>query len=131
MDYRLTELQLAVMGVLWARGEATVAEVQAALAERRMALTTVATLLSRLEKRGVVAHRLDGRQYVYRAEVTEAEVRADMVGAFRDVAAGLFRGDVVALVSHLLTAEDVGPDDLDRVKALIESKQQANVDGGK
>ena len=61
----LTDLQLAIMRILWDRAEATVVEVQTRLRpERDLAQTTIATLLSRLEKRGVVEHRLDGRQFV-------------------------------------------------------------------
>ncbi|HEX7048763.1 MAG TPA: BlaI/MecI/CopY family transcriptional regulator [Longimicrobiales bacterium] len=125
MSYSLTELQLALMRVLWERGEATVVAVQEALEpERRLAQSTVATLLSRLEKRGLVTHRTESRQYVYRALVTEQEVRRSMVRAFAELADDLFRGDVAALVSHLLTAQEVAPADLARVKALIEAKER-------
>lgn len=124
-DYTLTELQLALLRVLWERGEATVAEVQEALApERSLAPTTVATLLSRMEKKGLLDHRTEGRQYVYRAVASEAEVRRSMVDEFSGLAEDLFRGDVAALVSHLLTARDVAPDDLARVKALIEARER-------
>lgn len=124
-DYSLTELQLSLLRVLWERGEATVIEVQEALApERRLAQTTVATLLSRLEKKGLLDHRTEGRQFVYRAVVSEQEVRRAMVDEFSGLADELFRGDVAALVSHLLTAQEVAPDDLARVKALIEARER-------
>lgn len=124
-EYSLTELQLSLVRVLWERGEATVLEVQEALApERPLAQTTVATLLSRLEKKGLLTHRSEGRQYVYRAVVSEQEVRRSMVDEFSDIAEELFRGDVAALVSHLLTARDVAPHDLARVKELIEEKER-------
>ena len=120
MDHSVTELQLALLRVLWSRGEATVAEVQEGLRpQRELAATTVATLLGRLVKRGIVAHRTAGRQYVYRAEVTEEEVQ-------RAVATGvaeLFEGDVASLVSHLLSTRDVNASDLERVKRLIEAKE--------
>ncbi len=116
----LTELQLALLDVLWAEGEVTVAEAtEALLAERALASTTVATLLSRLERRGVVTHRIEGRQYVYRADVTRAEVRASMVTA---LANRLFKGDVAALMSHLLTESEIAAGDLERVRALIDEK---------
>ena len=60
----LTPLQLAVMQVLWAREEASVADVQKGMRGKRLALTTVATLLTRLEQRELLAHRVDGRQYI-------------------------------------------------------------------
>ena len=68
---QLTDLQLALLRVLWTRGEATVTEmVEALRPERDLAPTTVATLLSRLEKRRVVSHSTRARQYVYRARVS-------------------------------------------------------------
>ena len=58
MPVELTELQLAIMRVLWDRGEAAVSLVHSvALPERALALTTVATLLTRLEKAGLVLPR--------------------------------------------------------------------------
>jgi BlaI family transcriptional regulator, penicillinase repressor len=120
----LTDLQLAVMRVLWERGEANVAEIWEALRpERGLAQTTVATLLSRLDKRGVVSHRREARQFVYRAAVSEPQVRRVMV---RELTARLFDGDVTALVSHLLSGREVSAGDLAKVKALIEERTTPN-----
>lgn len=118
--YQLTELQMAIMRVLWERGQATVAEIHEALkAERGLALTTVATLLSRLERRGVVSHETRQRQYVYRAIVTEAEVRHSMV---HELTERLFDGDIAAMMSHLLTGREISPGDLKRIKAMLEEQ---------
>jgi predicted transcriptional regulator len=73
---RLTPPQLAILKVLWERSEATVVEIQQALrAERPLAATTIATLLSRLEKRGLLTYRTEGRQYVYRAVLKEQDAQ--------------------------------------------------------
>lgn len=118
----LSELQLAVMRVLWQQKKAAVAAVQEALkSERDLALTTVATVLTRLEKAGLVAHRAVGRHYMYRPLVSEEEVRRSMVSV---LAERLFEGDVAALVSHLVNAREIKPGDLTRVKQLIEAKEQ-------
>ena len=118
----LSELQLAVMRVLWQRKKAAVAEVQEALEpERGLALTTIATVLTRLEKAGLVAHRASGRHYLYRPLVSEEEVRRSMVSV---LAERLFEGDVAALVSHLVNAREIKPGDLARVKQLIEAKER-------
>lgn len=123
----LTDLQLAVLRVLWGRGEATVQQIQAALwDERRLAATTVATLLSRLEKRRVVAHRTEGRTYHYRALVSEHDARRGMVSG---LAARLFGGDVAALVSHLLGGEAVGPEELARIREMIERREHELKEG--
>ncbi len=120
--HQLTDLQMAVMRVLWERGEggeATVTEIWEALRpERGLAQTTVATLLSRLEKRGVVAHRAPSRQFLYRATVTEDEAQKSMV---HELTERLFGGDVTALMSHLRSAGAVGPRDLRKLRALVES----------
>ena len=127
----LTDLQFAVMRVLWERGDSTVAEVVEGLApERRLALTTVATVLSRLEKRKVVAHRTVGRQYVYRAKVTEKDVRRSMVSQLTDL---LFDGSPAALISHLLASRTIDARSMDEVKKLIADEEQrkgeADADG--
>ena len=122
MDTPLTALQLAIMQVLWERGEATVGEVQEALQPSRpLAQSTIATLLSRLARRGVVAFRSEGRQYVYRPLLSAERARGS---ALAEVAAGLFAGDVATLVSELLSSRDVDRDDLERVRALIEAKER-------
>ncbi len=118
---QLTDLQVAIMQVLWEKGEASVAEISEALRpERALAQTTVATLLTRLEKRGAVIHRNRARQYLYRATISESEVRGSMVGELTE---RLFGGDVTALMSHLLTARDISAGDLARVKRLVEAKE--------
>ena len=66
--HRLGDLQLKIMKLLWERREATVAEVHQALArERELAYTTIATMLRKMEARNLVAHREEGRSFVYRA----------------------------------------------------------------
>ncbi len=121
---QLSELQLAVMRVLWNRGEAATAEVVADLAAQRgLAHTTVATLLTRLEKRGVVAQRRDGRSWVYRAAMSEAEVQRSMVA---DLVASLFKGDSAALVAHLVSADEVTSDDLVAIRARLRAARTAS-----
>lgn len=116
-DIALSELQLELMRVLWTQGEASVAGVAAALADSRgLAHTTVATLLSRLAARGVVEARRDGRQLVYRAIVSEPQVRRTMVSGLIE---RLFSGDPKALLAHLVSEREVKPGDLEKVQALL------------
>lgn len=119
-DIALSDLQLDIMRALW-RGEASVADVVTALADSRdLAHTTVATLLTRLEKRGVVAVRREGRQLLYSARVSESQVRRSMVSGLIQ---SLFRGDARALLAHLVSEDDVAPDDLERVRTLLEAER--------
>jgi predicted transcriptional regulator len=122
-DVALSDLQIAVMRVLWTRGEPSTAEVAEVLAaERGLKHTTVATLLTRLEKRGVVAARRDARQLYYRALVTEPEVRRSMVA---DLLSSLFGGDARALVSHLVDESEIAPGDLDRLRKRLKASEDS------
>ncbi len=121
-DVSLSELQLELMRALWQRGEASVAELAAALAGTRdLAHTTVATLLTRLARRGLVEARRDGRQLLYSAAVAEPEVRRSMVG---DLLRSVFGGDPRALLAHLVSERDVSPRDLERVRDLLARKTE-------
>lgn len=116
-DVSLSELQISLMRVLWRRGETSTADVAAELAdERGLKHTTVATLLTRLEKRGVVAQRREGRQLFYKAQVGEAQVRRSMVA---DLLGALFDGDARALVAHLVQESEIAPGDLAKVRKRL------------
>ncbi|HEY1089856.1 MAG TPA: BlaI/MecI/CopY family transcriptional regulator [Burkholderiaceae bacterium] len=121
-DFSLSELQLALMRVLWARGEAGNAEVAEALRlqQRPLAHTTVATLLTRLEKRGLLEARRDGRALLYRPLVSEAQVQRSMVSG---LLGNLFAGQASALLSHLVDEKHVGADELAQMKTLLAKKR--------
>lgn len=121
-SHQLGDLQLAIMRVLWDSREATVAEVHGALhPERGLALTTIATMLSKMEKKGVVTHRTEGRQFVYSALVSEEEVHRSMVSQLTEK---LFGGRPAALVNHLLTEQEIDPRELDEIRRLIEAAKR-------
>jgi BlaI family transcriptional regulator, penicillinase repressor len=127
-EYELGDLQIAIMQVLWERKEATTNDVHAALhPSRKLALTTIATMLQKLEKKGVVKHRAEGRQFVYSTTIGREDVRKSMVGALLD---RLFHGDGTALVNHLLEAGDVDAAELKRLKSQIQSKKRGRKSHG-
>ncbi len=127
--HHLGELQHAIMRVLWAEGEASVARVQEALPkEHRRALTTIATMLTKMERKGVVTHRSEGRFFIYAPAVKEPDVRRSMV---EDLTERLFDGDVAALVSHLLTEQEIERDELARLQKLIEARRKGGKGDGR
>jgi BlaI family transcriptional regulator, penicillinase repressor len=118
----LGELQHAIMAVLWSRGEATTADVHESLrAARGLALTTIATMLRKMEEKGVVSHRSLGRQFVYRPTVTEDQVRRSMVG---ELVERLFGGDPKALVAHLVSEHEIEPDELRALRRRLGSSRR-------
>lgn len=124
---QLAALQLAIMRVLWERSEATVADVrEALLAEgRELAYTTVATMLAKMERKGQVTHRAEGKAFVYRPALGQEQVSRSMV---TDLATRLFGGDVTLMVSHLLDGCELSSDELARLKALIRRKEKEERD---
>ena len=117
----LSDLQLDIMRVLWDRGACTTTEVTEALkVERGLAHTTVSTLLTRLEKRGVAAVEKSGRQLIYRPAVDEAQVRRSMVSGLLD---SLFGGDAQALVAHLVREDEIAAEDLAAVRDLLAKRK--------
>lgn len=124
---RLGDLQLAILQVLWDQGEASATEVHRVLGpERDLAPTTIATMLTKMEDKGVLTHRADGRRFLYRPTVSEGEVRRSMVGALTE---RLFGGDPAALVSHLLSEYDIDPAELAELKARTHAATVAEKDG--
>ena len=122
MPLRLTGQQLSIMRLLWDRGEMTVADVQQSLGGTP-AYSTVATMLGRLEKRGLVRHRADGRTYLFSSAVSET-------GVVREVVDRVFGGSATALVSHLLENEELVQGELEEIKQLIREHDQSGSSSG-
>jgi BlaI family transcriptional regulator, penicillinase repressor len=76
----LTELQQAILDFIWSQGPATAEQVrEALLAKHPLKDSSVRTLLRRLETRGYLSHRLEGKVFVYQAEEPPQSVAARAV----------------------------------------------------
>ena len=114
---QLGDLQYAIMQVIWDRDEVSVADVHAALFdERGLAPTTIATMLVKMEKKGIVRHRTEGRKFIYQPTITASQVTDSMIG---HVTERLFGGDMTALVSHLLSTDEIDVRELEQLKQQI------------
>jgi predicted transcriptional regulator len=120
-SYRLGDLQLRIMQVLWESGPTTVAEVQGKLEGEPLAYTTVATMLRKMEARQLVRHRPEGRRFVYEAMVDSEEVTRSMAA---DLVDRLFGGSLADAVSHLLQTHDVSRRELARLEQLIDERMR-------
>jgi BlaI family penicillinase repressor len=119
--HRLGTLQLRIMKVLWGRSEATVAQVlEAVSSDSEFAYTTVATMLRKMEVKGLVKHRVFNRTFIYKAAIGEQEVTKSMSNDFLD---RLFEGSLSDMVSHLLTSRDVSDDELATLEAVIRNRR--------
>jgi predicted transcriptional regulator len=114
----LTDAEARIMSVLWRRGSASVADVVAALKRRRpVSYSTVQTVLRILEEKGYVSHGKVARAFIYRPRVDERHARRR---ALRHLAKRLFDGSPSLLVLNVLEDEHIDPDELTRLKRLVE-----------
>lgn len=116
----LSDLQLSIMRVLWEQPHSSAAQVTENLrGSRDLAHTTVATLLTRLEKRGLLRSQREGRQIFYTALMSESQIQRSMLA---DLLVTVFRGNTPALLSHLVQEDEIKADDLEKIRQLIEDK---------
>jgi len=121
--HRLGDLQLRIMKILWAREEATVADVFDELGKGAdLAYTTVSTMLRKMEARGLIVHRTEGRSFVYRAKVASEAVSRSMIDHLVD---RMFEGNLTAAVNHLLTTREVSREELKALEQLIAERKKS------
>ena len=114
----LTPAELKVMRVLWRGGPSMAAEVVTALhGGRGPQDSTVRTILRILERKGYVRHRRSGRTFIYEAIVAEDQAQR---GALRDILSRFFENSPERLVLNLLRHEDVTPEELSRLRKLVD-----------
>ena len=115
----LGEAELGVLRTLWDAGPATVREVLAQLHRRgrRVAYTTVQTLLTRLEQKGYVRSDKSGQAFVYRARVSRDRVTRSRL---KTLVAQLYDGAAGALVLQLIRNEGLTPAEIAELQRLID-----------
>ncbi len=120
---RIGDLQLRILRELWAREAAPVATIHAALSDRQLAYTTIATMLRKMEERGLVAHREEGRTFIYHALLQAEDVNRN---ASRHFVEQLFEGSLSSAVNHLLRTCNASREELAELeKAVAEAKRRA------
>jgi BlaI family transcriptional regulator, penicillinase repressor len=115
---RLGKVQLQIMQILWRDGRATARQITEELArEKPVALSTVQTLLRKLETKGAITHEVQDRTFIFWPLYLQSEVTET---ATRDLLTRLFNGSVSGLVAHLLKHEPITPAELARLRELVE-----------
>ena len=115
----LTQAELRLMKILWDRGELTVAEMVATMPDdEALAYTSVLTTIRILEAKGYVRHRPEGRAFLYKSCMDEAEASRSEV---RHVLQRFFGNSRERLLLSLLGDDEISPDELKRLKEAIAS----------
>lgn len=121
MEVRFTDRELDIMQVLWVQGSSSVGEVREAL-EDDLAYNTVLTMLRILEDKGHVTRDTSSRAHRYAPAVARDAAGG---GALRRVARKLFHGSPEALLVKLVEQEDLGPDELRRMRRILDDRIRA------
>ena len=109
----LTGQELEIMKIVWRLGPASVRQVHEALSEhRKIAYTTVMTMMTILQRKGHLKRKLAGRAYVYQPTRQKRQVMRGMVKEFLD---RVFNGSAEPLLLHLVEDEQLSAEDLEEI----------------
>ena len=118
----LTEQELEIMKIVWRRGSATVRDVYEDLLEqRKIAYTTVMTMMGILEQKGHLKKSAEERAYIYKPAQPQHEVVGNMV---QDFVKRVFNGSAKPLLVHLIEEQKISPEELDEVSRLLKDKRR-------
>jgi len=112
-----TDRELAILKVLWDRGEATVREVYDVLRqERDIVQNTVQTFLRTMADKGLVSYRCEGRSFVYRAAVQQKATSQHLLARLMQ---RVFDGSLDQLVESAVSLKEPSPEELARLRELL------------
>jgi BlaI family transcriptional regulator, penicillinase repressor len=117
----LTELQQAILDYVWGKGPVTAEAVREGL-QRKHPLkdSSVRTLLRRLEARGLLTHRTEGKSFVYEAVLPPQQVAA---GALRQIIHRFFAGSVEQMLVGMVDQKVLSAADLERLARKVRSRK--------
>jgi BlaI family penicillinase repressor len=122
---QLTPLELEIMKVLWESEPASVQDVQGRVAGRKLAYTTVQTMLNILVRKGKAKRTLVERSYRYRPAIS----RETALGStLRDIVHRMFGGSAEALVLSLVESRQLTPETLGRINELVAKERGDGTD---
>jgi BlaI family transcriptional regulator, penicillinase repressor len=117
----LSEAQLEIMNIVWDQGNVTVGKIWKVLGKRRsISRNTVSTMVTRLEEKGWLRHRVRGGTFLYLATHPRVKVLSRMVHRLVDAA---FQGSAEGLVLTLLEGGRLSAEEVERIKAMVEKAE--------
>jgi predicted transcriptional regulator len=117
-----TDLELILLQAIWARGQATVREIYDDLAkQRKIAYTTVLTMMGVLERKGHLKKIAGERSYIYQPTQAKDQVVESMVDEF---VGRVFSGSAKPLLVHLVEDPDIPAEDLAEIEKLVRARRK-------
>lgn len=113
----LGDSEMEVLTLVWELKSATVSQVQERILKRRkVAYTTIMTMMQNLAKKGYLEFEKEGQMYVYKAAIDPAQVKKDFLGHMIDK---VFKGSPSALMQTLVQSEDITDEERDTILKII------------
>ena len=118
----LGDTEMEILHHVWNLDRATVAEVQEQiLKDRKVAYTTVMTIMKNLSEKGLLDKEMHGNTYVYRPAQTAGEVKQNLLRQFMDK---VFKGSPAALMQSLVEDEKLDPQEREEIERLISQMKE-------
>lgn len=118
----LARRERQIMDVIFQLGEATVGEVLERLPDPP-SYSSVRTIIRKIEAKGLLTHRQDGKRYVYRAKQSRETASRTALQKLMDVFFSGSAPDTVAAIMDV-SAKTLDPEDLDRISKIIEQARK-------
>lgn len=118
----LARRERQIMDVIFQLGEATVGEVLERLSDPP-SYSSVRTIIRKIEAKGLLTHRQDGKRYVYRATQSRETASRTALQRLMDV---FFSGSAPDTVAAILdvSSQDLDRSDLERISQMIEQARK-------
>ena len=111
----MSKAEMEIARIVWQLESASARQVHEALpTSRKIDFTTVQTYLTRLEDKGYLKSKKEGRAKIFSAKANPARVMRDSVKELLDI---LFDGDAVPMMRHLIDAE---PEKVDSLREMLD-----------
>ena len=124
---RPSDLEMQVLGVLWARGPSTAREVLEAMPDgKERAYTSVLSVMQVMEKKGLLKHTRRGVAHVYSPAVSRNRIVRPFV---HKVVSEVFAGKPSTLVQELLAEGSVSQEELTRIRKLLDEASSSKGSG--
>jgi len=118
---RISETEWQIMKIVWAKGQCTANEILEALNEREpWHPKTARTLIGRLVKKRALTYREEGRAYLYRAGISEADAVAHYSQSFLE---RVFNGALVPMLAHFVQNQRLTPAELRELRETLDGRE--------
>lgn len=115
----LGETEMEVLHLVWELGEASVSDVRARILEnRKVAYTTIMTVMKNLADKGYLKYRKEGMSYIYSAAKHPDDVRLNLVSRLVDK---VFHGSSKELVQALVKNENLSESERAEIRKIIDN----------